>query len=108
MYYYFLNLQECKNRIVSALRKILYIKLSIYNLKSVAGILNIFVMHVHRSLGRFDEAVIEERRQSSLKLLQFIILYSQMLCHKSFQSFIEVSKGGRKWRARGRGVGCLW
>lgn len=39
--------------------------------------------------GRFDEAVIEERRQSSLKLLQFIILYSQMLCHKSFQSFIE-------------------
>lgn len=48
---------------------------------------------LHRSclhLGRFDESVIEERRQASIKLLMFILLYPEMLEHKGFVNFIEV------------------
>lgn len=39
-------------------------------------------------LGRFDEAVIEERRKASTKLLSFIAVNPEMLRHDVFSQFL--------------------
>ena len=41
---------------------------------------------------RFDEKIIEERKQCSLKLLQFIGSQSHLYRHEKFLEFFEVSK----------------
>ena len=41
-------------------------------------------------LGRFDEAVIEERRLSSMKLMNFVVQFPLMIQHSAFQVFVKV------------------
>jgi hypothetical protein len=40
--------------------------------------------------GRFDDGIIEERRKSSLSLLQFAASYCQLFTNKVFVKFFEV------------------
>ncbi|XP_066934335.1 ribosomal protein S6 kinase-like 1 [Clytia hemisphaerica] len=46
--------------------------------------------------GRFDEAVIEERRKAAIRLLSFITLYSEMLEHQVFLHFLNNNETGHK------------
>ena len=40
------------------------------------------------SVGRFDDAVIEERKKASIKLLSFVAINSEMVKHEIFAQFL--------------------
>ena len=47
-------------------------------------------MTIHTLAGRFDDSVIEERRQSAMNLLDFVGAHSYLYKSKDFMAFLKV------------------